>query len=218
MGRSHQPFCLSLPIFSFRILMPPAAVPPDCTDSLDICGPKTEAAPCGALFVHHNLVAGEPIAGKLRRVTYICSALLNDLFGVQVRGGCMCAGPVVQAEMGISNSDADALEHVMLQASRISDSMRIHVFSFHCHAQGYELLRPGVVRLCLHYCSRCIDTMHRLSRLHIFSPMDLSQLFPPPLPICSDAVLRYLVDSVLFVAQVSAYPDVLVKSPHRSSP
>jgi hypothetical protein len=43
------------------------------------------------------------------------SALLNDLFGVQVRGGCMCAGPIVQAEMGISNAAADALEQVMLQ-------------------------------------------------------------------------------------------------------
>lgn len=45
------------------------------------------------------------------------AALLNDLFGVQVRGGCMCAGPIVQAEMGISNTHADALEHVMLQVS-----------------------------------------------------------------------------------------------------
>ncbi len=83
------------------------------------------------------------------------AALLNDLFGVQVRGGCMCAGPVVQAEMGVSSAAAEALEHVMLQvpfARVAADVCFCSAIDF--PSKGYELLRPGVVRLCLHYCSR----------------------------------------------------------------
>jgi selenocysteine lyase/cysteine desulfurase len=36
-------------------------------------------APRSSLFLHHEFVV----------------ALLNDLFGIQARGGCMCAGPYV---------------------------------------------------------------------------------------------------------------------------
>ena len=36
------------------------------------------------LFLHHNFV----------------SALLNDLFGIQARGGCSCAGPYAQVRAG----------------------------------------------------------------------------------------------------------------------
>ncbi len=86
------------------------------------------------------------------QLTHVLAALLNDLFGVQVRGGCMCAGPIVQAEMGISNSAAVALEHMMLQV--VSMFIMVYEHRPDIHDQGYELLRPGVVRLCLHYCSR----------------------------------------------------------------
>ena len=36
------------------------------------------------LFLHHNFV----------------SSLLNDLFGIQSRGGCACAGPYAQVFLG----------------------------------------------------------------------------------------------------------------------
>ena len=36
--------------------------------------------PVSGLFLHHN---------------YVC-ALLNDMFGIQARGGCACAGPYAQ--------------------------------------------------------------------------------------------------------------------------
>ena len=36
--------------------------------------------PISGLFLHHN---------------FVC-ALLNDLFGIQARGGCACAGPYAQ--------------------------------------------------------------------------------------------------------------------------
>ena len=36
-----------------------------------------------------------PIAGMFLHHNYVC-ALLNDLFGIQARGGCACAGPYAQ--------------------------------------------------------------------------------------------------------------------------
>ncbi len=62
----------------------------------------------------------------------------------------MCAGPIVQAEMGISSAAADVLENMMLQVP----SPAVCLLLFDAIFKGYELLRPGVVRLCLHYCSR----------------------------------------------------------------
>lgn len=87
--------------------------------------------------------------GQLRFTSFACThsgsyaALLNDLFGVQVRGGCMCAGPVVQAEMGISSAEADALEHVMLQ---VTPHTRGHVLPFNAvwlPRAGIRAAAPG---------------------------------------------------------------------------
>lgn len=62
-------------------------------------------------FLHHNFVA----------------TLLNDLFGVQVRAGCSCAGPYAEQLLGIEYALAKEFESALLQ--------------------GDELVRPGVVRL-----------------------------------------------------------------------
>lgn len=67
------------------------------------------------------------VSQRISHVAVIVAALLNDLFGVQVRGGCMCAGPIVQAEMGISSAAADALENMMLQVSAFSSSLFVIV-------------------------------------------------------------------------------------------
>ena len=66
-------------------------------------------------FLHYNFV----------------SALLNDLFGVQSRGGCMCAGPYSQWLLGLSdyttlnaaarNSAAsEAIENALLDKQEVS--------------------------------------------------------------------------------------------------
>eukprot|EP00466_Bigelowiella_natans_P003473 jgi/Bigna1/38112/e_gw1.23.139.1 len=59
------------------------------------------------------------------------SALLNDLFGVQARGGCACAGPYAQHCLGIDSTRARRLEGQLLNKS--------------------EIVRPGFVRVCFHY-------------------------------------------------------------------
>ncbi|KAJ1617619.1 hypothetical protein T492DRAFT_605244, partial [Pavlovales sp. CCMP2436] len=38
------------------------------------------------------------------------AALLNDLFGIQARAGCACAGPHAQRLLGLSSAEAFALE------------------------------------------------------------------------------------------------------------
>ncbi|EKX39424.1 hypothetical protein GUITHDRAFT_158402 [Guillardia theta CCMP2712] len=64
--------------------------------------------------------------GKLLHFNFV-SALLNDLFGIQARSGCSCAGPYAQRLLGIDFLLAKEYEHALLL--------------------GDELLRPGFVRL-----------------------------------------------------------------------
>ena len=58
-------------------------------------------------------------------------SLLNDLFGIQVRGGCSCAGPYGHALLGIDMDHSRAIEAEILSGSGI--------------------LRPGWVRLNFNY-------------------------------------------------------------------
>jgi selenocysteine lyase/cysteine desulfurase len=44
---------------------------------------------------------------------FVC-ALLNDLFGIQARGGCMCAGPYAQRLLGLDATAVRALERQLL--------------------------------------------------------------------------------------------------------
>jgi selenocysteine lyase/cysteine desulfurase len=66
-------------------------------------------------FLHHNFVV----------------ALLNDLFGIQARGGCSCAGPYGHRLLGIDLSRSRAFEKVILS--------------------GTEGVKPGWVRVNFNY-------------------------------------------------------------------
>ena len=59
------------------------------------------------------------------------TALLNDLFGIQVRGGCSCAGPYGHQLLGINNQ----------RSLRIQEAL----------SQGEKLVKPGWVRFNLNY-------------------------------------------------------------------
>lgn len=50
-------------------------------------------------FLHHN---------------FVC-AVLNDVFGIQARGGCACAGPYAQDLLGIDEDLAAKYESVLLE-------------------------------------------------------------------------------------------------------
>jgi selenocysteine lyase/cysteine desulfurase len=93
---------------------------------------------------HPNInVLGSPDARRLSIVSFqvMCGeqqlhyayvvALLNDLFGIQIRGGCSCAGPYGHA---LLNIDADRSRELDREVSR-----------------GNAVLRPGWVRVNFNY-------------------------------------------------------------------
>lgn len=69
----------------------------------------------GAKLLHHNLVV----------------AMLNDLFGIQARGGCSCAGPYGHELLRIDDATAQAHERAV--------------------ARGLSAFRPGWARLGVNY-------------------------------------------------------------------
>jgi hypothetical protein len=70
---------------------------------------------CNVHFVHHNFVV----------------ALLNDLFGIQSRGGCSCAGPYGHRLLGIDLDRSHEFEHEI--------------------AEGCEGIKPGWTRVSFNY-------------------------------------------------------------------
>lgn len=68
--------------------------------------------------------------GKELHYGFIVS-LLNDLFGIQVRGGCSCAGPYAHHLLDLSAQQSKAIENAV--------------------GQGASVMRPGWVRLNFNY-------------------------------------------------------------------
>ncbi|CAM9981288.1 unnamed protein product, partial [Phaeothamnion confervicola] len=90
---------------------------------------------CGRLPIFSFLIrgggggVGEGEGGnRFLHYNFVC-ALLNDLFGVQARGGCQCAGPFGMALLGLRWKEVRGFERALLRK--------------------HELLRPGWVRLSL---------------------------------------------------------------------
>lgn len=79
----------------------------------------------GQRFLHYN---------------YVC-AILNDVFGIQSRGGCQCAGPYSQRLLGLvdesSDGDVPNFRNVAIEDALVR------------HKELAELLRPGYSRLSL---------------------------------------------------------------------
>jgi selenocysteine lyase/cysteine desulfurase len=101
----------------------------------------------GSRYLHHELVV----------------ALLNDLFGIQARGGCSCAGPYGHRLLGIDPDRSRALSE---QAGR-----------------GYLGIKPGWVRISFNYfitdavCDYLVEAVdllaghgHRLLGDYVFDP------------------------------------------------
>lgn len=82
-------------------------------------------------FLHHNFVA----------------AVLNDVFGIQARGGCACAGPYAMDLLGLDEKTAKIIEDLIAEDSRLD---RTHLRRTREYSHR-EILRPGFVRLNLPY-------------------------------------------------------------------
>jgi hypothetical protein len=85
---------------------------------------------CGNRFLHYN---------------YVC-AILNDLFGIQSRGGCMCSGPYSSYLLGLATESIN--EHGMTVMIP-NESNRLIEQALLKYKERAELLRPGYTRLSL---------------------------------------------------------------------
>ncbi|CAG7826646.1 unnamed protein product, partial [Allacma fusca] len=75
-------------------------------------------------------------------------ALLNDIFGIQCRGGCMCAGPYAQILLDISIDTAEQYEAALSRdcSGQVEDQNQNLVSSDPVY---YMIYRPGFTRISL---------------------------------------------------------------------
>ena len=89
---------------------------------------------CGRRFLHYN---------------YVC-AVLNDVFGIQSRGGCQCAGPYSQRLLGltsmIKSAPGTGISEVVEVPSDANEQIERALLR---SDRPCELLRPGYTRLSL---------------------------------------------------------------------
>jgi len=91
--------------------------------NIEILGnPEAERLSIVSFLVHHG--------DRVLHYNFVV-ALLNDLFGIQARGGCSCAGPYGHRLLGIDAETSSRFEKVI--------------------AQGCEVIKPGWVRLNFNY-------------------------------------------------------------------
>lgn len=82
-----------------------------------------------------------PITGRFLHHNFV-TAILNDVFGIQSRGGCACAGPYAEELLGISEAVAEEYEKVLIEDSRLD---RVHLRRYREYSER-EILRPGFTR------------------------------------------------------------------------
>ncbi len=86
---------------------------------------------CGKRFLHYN---------------YVC-AILNDLFGIQSRGGCQCSGPYSQHLLGLTE---------IVNGREVANQANVSIENALLHyKEKAELLRPGYTRLSLPFKGLC---------------------------------------------------------------
>jgi selenocysteine lyase/cysteine desulfurase len=89
----------------------------------------------GARTLHHNFVV----------------AVLNDLFGIQARGGCSCAGPYGHRLLGIDLETSSQFEEVI--------------------ATGCEVIKPGWVRVSFNYFIAEEEFTYMLEAVHLIADL-----------------------------------------------
>ncbi|XP_033624514.1 uncharacterized protein LOC117287960 [Asterias rubens] len=80
--------------------------------------------------LHHNFVA----------------VLLNDLYGIQARGGCACAGPYAQDLLGIDEPMAAQFADFLVDTTREEKGATKNSKSKKAH-KSLEIMKPGFTRL-----------------------------------------------------------------------
>jgi selenocysteine lyase/cysteine desulfurase len=71
--------------------------------------------------------------------------LLNDLFGIQSRGGCACAGPYAHRLLDISSARADAIrDAVLARFESVKPGWTRMSFSWHIEPAEFEFLQAAI--------------------------------------------------------------------------
>merc|ERR1719239_390735 len=82
-------------------------------ENLEILGPgSSHQIPIFSFLIRH------PETGLYLHYNYVV-ALLNDLFGIQSRGGCACAGPYMQKLLGLDGTMVRRFEALLVEDSRL---------------------------------------------------------------------------------------------------
>eukprot|EP00112_Aurelia_sp_Birch-Aquarium-sp1_P009486 Seg208.7 transcript_id=Seg208.7/GoldUCD/mRNA.D3Y31 product=tRNA-cytidine protein_id=Seg208.7/GoldUCD/D3Y31 len=81
-------------------------------------------------------------SGRLLHHNFVCT-ILNDVFGIQARGGCACAGPYAEDLLGMDEETALKLESLILEDQRLD---RHHLRRYREYSDR-EIMRPGFARL-----------------------------------------------------------------------
>ncbi|PIK46255.1 hypothetical protein BSL78_16883 [Apostichopus japonicus] len=100
---------------------------------------EAERLPIFSFIIFH------PESGKLLHHNFI-AVLLNDLYGIQARGGCACAGPYAQDLLGISEELAEKFIYYLLDEEDIRLS-KLTKFATTEGKVSLEILKPGFLRL-----------------------------------------------------------------------
>lgn len=113
------------------------------SENIEILGTNDFDSDCLAIF---SFLIRHPASGLYLHYSFV-TALLNDLFGIQARGGCMCAGPYAQDLLGLSAEYVEKYQQVLTEDVRLD---RRHLRRFKEYSK-YEVLRPGFVRVTIPY-------------------------------------------------------------------
>ena len=122
-----------LPIFSFLVKYQ--------TQDVDIATTSTGTSTKSTnshkknLFLHYN---------------FVCS-LMNDLFGIQVRGGCQCAGPFSQQLLGLVGGKTQTKTNGTNTNVKTSNTNLLNDLYEISLLDKHEVLRPGYSRLSIPY-------------------------------------------------------------------
>ncbi|XP_065179640.1 uncharacterized protein LOC135810102 [Sycon ciliatum] len=93
-----------------------------------------------------SFLVRHPATGRFLHYNYV-STLLNDLFGIQTRGGCMCAGPYALDLLGIKEDVALELYKHLEEDDGLD---QLHLRRYHFYSKR-GILRPGFSRFSLPY-------------------------------------------------------------------
>jgi selenocysteine lyase/cysteine desulfurase/tRNA(Ile)-lysidine synthase TilS/MesJ len=130
------------------VLGPPVTGCASAQTRLPTCSFLVRGPPVAAHAAHAAHAAADAAPHRWLHHGFVC-ALLNDLFGVQARPGCACAGPYGLSLLGISDAHSAAIEQAL--RSKTGDG---------------EALRPGYCRISFSWCSSDDEIAFTLAAVH----------------------------------------------------